>query len=101
MAIINPLRKYIASKPDVDIYLEHMNVLLIEDSLNLKDYSQFLFRQYHYPPKAIVFLGASALMLGEDLKEHWGEEIPPHPVHGAGFLRALGDLYEQAPHPFQ
>lgn len=76
MAIINPLRKYIASTPEVDIYLEHMNVLLIEDSLNLKDYSQFLFRQYHYPPKAIVLLGASALMLGNDLKDHWGEEIP-------------------------
>lgn len=76
MAIINPLRKYIASKPEVDIYLEHMNVLLIDDSVNLRDYSRFLFRQYHYPPKAIVLLGASALMLGEEFKAHWGEDVP-------------------------
>lgn len=76
MAIINPLRKYIASKPEIDIYLEHMNVLLIDDSVNLRDYSKFLFRQYHYPPKIIVLLGASALMLGEEFKAHWGEDVP-------------------------
>lgn len=75
-AIINPIQRDITANPDLDIYVEHMNMLMIDDSTKFNQFKESLFTLYTRAPKAILLLGNTAFTLSDDFKKHWGEDIP-------------------------
>ncbi|WP_300701648.1 ATP-binding protein [Bacteroides sp.] len=71
--LITPLQQQVSAIAELDFYVEHMNMLMIDDSTKLAGYKKDFFEQYSYPPKAIVMLGSSACLLIREIKEHWGD----------------------------
>lgn len=75
-AIISPIQQKMAEYPDLDVYVEHMNMLMIDESEKLDQFKDDFFVRYPASPKAILLLGNSSFMLRDDFVEHWGKDIP-------------------------
>lgn len=58
-------------------YMEHMNMLLIQNEDELSLFEEDFFNKYKSPPRMILLLGnpAFALLL-DKLEKAWGEQIP-------------------------
>lgn len=72
-ALITPLQQRVSAIAELDFYVEHMNMLMIDDSTKLTDYKKSFFEQYSYPPKALVMLGSSSCLLIKEIKQRWGD----------------------------
>lgn len=72
-AIISPLQQQLSANASLDFYVEHMNMLMIDDSIKLSEFKKNIFNQYTHPPKMVIMLGTSSCLLLDDLKEHWGD----------------------------
>lgn len=72
-ALITPLQQQVSAIAELDFYVEHMNMLMIDDSTKLAGYKKDFFEQYSYSPKVIVMLGSSTCLLIREIKEHWGD----------------------------
>lgn len=74
--LINPIQKEIVANPGIDFYVEHMNMLMIDDSTKLNKFKESFFSRYTHAPKAILLLGNSSFMMCDDFKKYWGDDIP-------------------------
>ena len=73
-AIITPLRAYVDSDINTAFFIENMNLLMVRDSVKLNNIKSDIFKRYdEAPPKVLVILGNSGLLLLNDIKEHWGD----------------------------
>lgn len=73
-AIINPVQRWAVAEEHIDVYVEHMNMLMINDISTFGEEKTALFRKYaSHTPKAILLLGSSVLMLKDDIRSQWGD----------------------------
>lgn len=73
-AIITPILYRNTKHKIGSVYTEHMQMLLIDDTVKFNQLKDNLFRKYGAnAPKAILMLGNSTLMLRDDIRAHWGD----------------------------
>lgn len=72
-ALIAPVQRQVAMNPDMDFYVEHMNMLMVDDSSKLSEFKKDFFARYTHAPSVVVLLSNSSCMLLDDMREHWGD----------------------------
>lgn len=73
-AIINSVQKRMAEDNKTAVYVEHLNTLLIRDSIQFRTEKQAIFNKYAaFPPKAVLMIGNPVMVLKDDLQAHWGD----------------------------
>ena len=73
--MISTITRFVAEDPQLAVYTEHMNMMLIDDdAADLEEFKSALFERYGaYPPRLLLLLGDPALLLKEDFKRVWGD----------------------------
>jgi signal transduction histidine kinase/CheY-like chemotaxis protein len=72
--LIESVQKIVLRHDKISIFIEHLNMLLVEDAAQFDKIKQTLFSKYAAcPPKAVVMLGNPMLLLRDDIKEQWGD----------------------------
>ena len=76
--IISELTEYGATRMDLDVFTEHMNVLMIGDRERLDEYRCSFSESYAMRrPDAVIVLGNPAFrLLGGWMRANWGEDLP-------------------------
>ena len=75
-AVVTSLQKHFDGNKNITVYSEHLNTLMISDTVSFARIKGDLFNRYPHPPKAIVMLGNSSFTLLKDIREHWGKDMP-------------------------
>lgn len=71
---ISVVAKFAKNHSEVDLYAEHMNMLMVDNDTILNEFKQNMFRKYNeHPPRFMVLLGNSALILRDDIQKAWGD----------------------------
>lgn len=71
-AIIEPVQRTWMTDKRTAIYVEHMNMLMIDDTLKLQKMKIQFFEKYaSRAPKAILLLGNPTMILKNDIRQHW------------------------------
>lgn len=71
---ISVVAKFAKDHSEVDLYAEHMNMLIVDNDTILNEFKQNMFRKYSgHPPRFMVLLGNSALILRDDIRKAWGD----------------------------
>ena len=72
--IISEVTEFASRKEDLSVYIEHMNMLMMDSHTIFNEYKKQLFNRYTgSAPKMIVFIGTSPMLLRHDIKEIWGD----------------------------
>lgn len=72
--LIEPIQKWISTDNKEVVFTEHMNLLLINDTIQFTEQKKALFDKYAaHAPKAVFLLGNPMLLLKDDIQEHWGD----------------------------
>ena len=76
--IISALSRFGADRDDLDVFTEHMNVLMIGDRERLAEFERMLSDTYlTRRPDVVVLIGNPVYaLLGDWLKDAWGADIP-------------------------
>ncbi len=73
-AIIEPLQKWISMEEDVAVFVEHLNMLMIENDEEFDGVEEVLFSKYtDKTPQCVLLLGTPALLLKDKVRECWGD----------------------------
>lgn len=73
-AIISPVQHWGATDKNIPVFTEHMNMLLVKDSTDVSNLQNNIFSKYgNTPPKAILLLGNSTLILRDKIRKQWGD----------------------------
>lgn len=73
-AIISPVQHWGSSDKNIPVFVKHLNMLLVNDSTDVIKLKDSIFTEYGArPPKAILLLGNSTLLLKEEFKGEWGD----------------------------
>lgn len=73
-AIISPVQHWGATDKNIPVFTEHMNMLLVNDSVDVRKLQNNIFSKYgDTPPKAILLLGNSTLILRDEIRKQWGD----------------------------
>ncbi|WP_455673424.1 ATP-binding protein [Phocaeicola sp.] len=74
LRIISAVTNYIQDIPRVALYTENMDMLLMDNESVLDEFRQMLFTKYgKTPPRMLLLLGNSAMILRDDIKKEWGD----------------------------
>lgn len=74
LRMIYAVTEYIQKQPQLEVYTEHMNMLMINDDSVLNEFKKNLFATYEKkPPRMLLLLGNSAMILRDDFREAWGD----------------------------
>lgn len=72
--IIELVQHAFATNQQIAVYVEHLNMLMIDDRAKMQDMKAFLFDKYvSKPPKALLLLGNSTLLLKNEIRSRWGD----------------------------
>ena len=73
-AILSPLQHWTSQKQNIPLFMEHMNMLFINDSASVHKLQDSIFMKYGgKPPKVILLLGNSSLIMLDRIKQEWGD----------------------------
>ncbi len=73
-SIIEPVRDWSAGNDKPAVFVEHLNMLMIDDTEKLGEAERFVFDKYALgTPRAVLLLGNSALILIDEIREQWGD----------------------------
>ena len=73
-AIISPVLQWLNMERKTEVYVENMNMLMIDDSLKLADLKTNIFAKYgKKKPKAVLLLGNSMMLFRNEMREAWGD----------------------------
>ena len=73
-AIISPVQRMIAADSSTNIFIEHMQMLMVDDTIKFNELKRSIFSKYGgHAPKTVLLLGSSALLLCDDMRELWGD----------------------------
>lgn len=72
-SMIDPIASLGSTIEKLDVYVEHMGMIMINTPGKLEQLKGHLFTSYLHPPKLIVMVGVETLLLRQDIKEHWGD----------------------------
>lgn len=71
--ILDPIRHW-ATNDNRDIFIEHLNMLMIDNLAEFREVEADLFEKYKTKvPKAVLMLGNSSMLLKDGIREHWGD----------------------------
>lgn len=72
--LISAATEYVQSIPNLSLYTEHMSMLMVSNDSTLNEFKQSLFEKYKdYPPRFLILLGNSALILRDEYRKTWGD----------------------------
>lgn len=72
--MIEPVQYAFTTNKKAAVYVEHLNILMIDNTAKLQEMKTYIFEKYvSKAPKAILLLGNSALLLKEEIRSHWGD----------------------------
>ncbi len=71
--VISCMTEFVQKDPNVTLYAEHMNVLLIDDEAVLEEFKRDVLSKYQKPPRMLVLLGNPAMVLRDELRRMWGD----------------------------
>ena len=73
-SITSPIMHKISELKDIDAYIEHLNLFMVNDSDMVDRFPQMLLNKYgKTPPKLLVLLGSMSMIFREEIKEMWGD----------------------------
>ena len=72
--MISAISEYVQKVPQLTLYAEHMNMLMIDTDTTLKEFKNLIQEKYSkHHPRLLVLLGNSALLLRDEYRELWGD----------------------------
>ena len=71
--IISTVTEHVQTMPNLGIYTEHMDMLLMDKETVLEEFRQMLWQRYKNPPSMLLLLGNSAMILRDDFRKVWGD----------------------------
>ena len=73
-AIIDPVQHWAVAEGQVDVYVQHMNMLMLDDSVKFREAESVFFEKFAAKaPKAVLLIGNSTLLIRDDIRAHWGD----------------------------
>ncbi|MFQ7502400.1 MAG: hypothetical protein ACLRMJ_03290 [Alistipes finegoldii] len=97
--IITDITARIEQIENLEVYVEHMNTLLMDQQSDLDNFRTNLSREYgKNPPRMLIYIGAPAFIM-RDFAERSGERHPVDHLRRGGFHRPRQVLRQQAGHP--
>lgn len=72
--MISAISQYVQKDPQLALYAEHMNMLMIENDTILNEFRNLIFDKYKkQPPRLLVLLGNSSIILRDEYRKLWGD----------------------------
>ncbi|WP_455673071.1 ATP-binding protein [Phocaeicola sp.] len=71
--LIDPIANLGMQTEKLDVYVEHMGMIMVNTSQQLEHLKEHLFTSYRRAPKLVVMIGAEMLVFRDDIKQHWGD----------------------------
>ncbi|WP_374046409.1 ATP-binding protein [uncultured Sanguibacteroides sp.] len=71
-SIIDPIIQMASKNQKLDIYIEHMNMFVVNKQEELNEFTKLLFSEYSEKrPKLLVVVGNFALLLKDEIRKRW------------------------------
>lgn len=67
------MTEFAQKDPNITLYAEHMNMLLIDNETILAEFRHAVLSKYQKPPCMLVLLGNPVLILRDELRKLWGD----------------------------
>lgn len=72
--MISAVTEYVQRYPQLTMYAEHMNMLMIDKESTLEEFRQMVTHKYEkHRPQLLVLLGGPTLLLRDDFRKLWGD----------------------------
>lgn len=71
--MLSDMTEFVLKDPNITLYAEHMNMLMINDDIILEEFKLDLQSKYQKPPRMVILLGNPALILRDELRKMWGD----------------------------
>ena len=71
--VISSMTEFAQGDPNIALYAEHMNMLLINNDTILEEFKHTILCKYQKRPRMVVLLGNPALILRDELRKMWGD----------------------------
>ena len=71
--MISAITEYAQNAPQLALYTEHMNMLMMETDSTLNEFRQTVLEKYkRHSPRMLILLGNSSMILRDDFRKMWG-----------------------------
>ena len=71
--MISTVTEYVQKDPQLALYAEHMNMLMIENDSTLAEFKLSISQKYkRHRPRLLILLGNPALLMRDEYRELWG-----------------------------
>ena len=71
--MISAITEYAQNSPQLALYTEHMNMLMMDTDSTLKEFRQTVLEKYkQHSPRMLILLGNSSMILRDDFRKMWG-----------------------------
>ena len=72
--LISNVTEFVQKDPEITLYVEHLNMLLVENDSILEESKRNIFDKYKgRSPRMLLLLGNSALLLRDEYRKVWGD----------------------------
>ena len=72
--LISNVTEFVQKDPGITLYVEHLNMLLVENDSILEESKRNIFDKYKdLSPRMLLLLGNSALLLRDEYRKAWGD----------------------------
>lgn len=72
--LISNVTEFVQKDPEITLYVEHLNMLLVENDSILEESKRNIFDKYKdLSPRMLLLLGNSALLLRDEYRKAWGD----------------------------
>lgn len=72
--MISTISEYAQKNPQLALYAEHMNTLMVENDTILAEFKNLISQKYStHRPRLLVVLGNPALLLRDEYRKLWGD----------------------------
>ena len=71
--MISAITEYAQNSPQLALYTEHMNMLMMDTDSTLNEFRQTVLEKYkRHSPRMLILLGNSSMILRDDFRKMWG-----------------------------
>ena len=71
--MISAITEYAQNSPQLALYTEHMNMLMMDTDSTLNEFRQAVLEKYkRHSPRMLILLGNSSMILRDDVRKMWG-----------------------------
>ena len=70
--MISAITEYAQNSPQLALYTEHMNMLMMDTDSTLNEFRQTVLEKYkQHSPRMLILLGNSSMILRDDFRKMW------------------------------